>query len=69
MPVAGMDSAHCEPRVREVLERAGARQVKVIWRRGEAWFGLPRAVDRAALRTAVSTAGFVPGEIEWPRPP
>ena len=68
MPVAGMDSERCEPRVREALERAGARQVNVIWGRGEAWFGLPRAVDRAALRGAVSAAGYAPGEIERPRP-
>jgi hypothetical protein len=54
--------------VREVLERAGAWQVHVIWRRGEVWFGLPRAVDRAALRAAVAAAGYAPGEIERPRP-
>ena len=52
MPVAGMGSAQCEPRLREALERAGARQVHVIRGRGEAWFGLPRAVDRAALNGA-----------------
>ena len=68
MPVAGMDSAQCEPRVRQALERAGARQVNVIWGRGEVWFGLPRAVDRAALQAAVSAAGYEPGEIERPRP-
>ena len=68
MPVAGMDGALCEPRVREALERAGASQVNVIWQRGEVWFHLPRAVDRTALRAAVSAAGYVPGEIERPRP-
>ena len=68
MPVAGMSSERCEPRVREALERAGARQVNVLWQRGEVWFGLPRAVDRAALRGALSAAGYAPGEIEPPRP-
>ena len=68
MPVAGMDSGRCEPRVREALERAGARQVNVIWQRGEVWFGLPRAVDRAALQAAVAAAGYAPGEIERPLP-
>jgi hypothetical protein len=68
MPVAGMHSGQCEPRVREVLERAGAGQVNVIWQRGEVWFGLPRAVDRAALQAAVAVAGYQPGEIERPRP-
>ena len=68
MPVAGMGSGQCEPRVRHALERAGARQVNVIWRRGEAWFGLPRAADCAALRAAVSAAGYEPGEIEHPLP-
>ena len=68
MPVAGMASAQCEPRVREVLERAGARQVNVIWQRGEVWFGLPQAVDRATLQAAVSAAGYQPGAIERPRP-
>ena len=68
MPVAGMDSERCEPRVRQALERAGARQVNVIWGRGEAWFGLPRAVDRATLQAAVSAAGNQPGAIERPRP-
>ena len=50
MPVAGMASGQCELRVCEALECAGARQVHVIWQRGESWFGLLRAVDRAALR-------------------
>ena len=68
MPVAGMDCERCEPRVREVLERAGARQVNVIWQRGEVWFGLPRSIDRAALRAAVAAAGYAPGEIERPLP-
>jgi hypothetical protein len=68
MPVAGMDGAQCEPRVREALECAGARHVNVIWGRGEVWFGLPRAVDRAALQAAISAAGYAPGEIECPRP-
>ena len=68
MPVAGMGSEQCEPRVREALERAGARQVNVVWGRGEVWFGLPRAVDRAALQAAVAAAGYAPGEIERPRP-
>ena len=68
MPVAGMDSERCEPRVREALERAGARQVHVIPERGEVWFGLPRGIDRAALRAAVAAAGCAPGEIERPLP-
>ena len=68
MPVAGMGSEQCAPRVRQALERAGARQVNVLWQRGEVWFGLPRAVDRAALRGALSAAGYAPGEIEHPRP-
>jgi hypothetical protein len=68
MPVAGMASGQCGPRVREALERVGARQVNVVWQRGEVWFGLPRAVDRAALRAAVSAAGYAPGEIERPLP-
>jgi hypothetical protein len=68
MPVAGMDSARCEPRVREALARAGARQVNVVWGRGEVWFGLPRAVDRAALQAAVAATGYQPGAIERPLP-
>ena len=68
MPVAGMASGQCAPRVREALERAGARQVNVVWQQGEVWFGLPRAVDRAALRIAVSAAGYKPGEIQRPLP-
>ena len=54
MPVAGPGSGQCAPRVRQALERAGALEVNPIWQRGEAWFGLPRAVDRAPLRVAVS---------------
>ena len=68
MPVGGMDDARCAPRVRAALERAGAREVHVIPERGEVWFGLPRGIDRAALRAAVAAAGCVPGEIERPRP-
>jgi mercuric reductase len=68
MPVAGMGSERCEPRVREALERVGARHVNASWRQGEVWFGLPRSIDRAALRAAVSAAGYAPGEIERPLP-
>ena len=68
LPVTGMTGERCEERVRTALEGAGARQARVDWRRGEAWFGLPRRVEAGALRAAVREAGYQPGEIQRPRP-
>ena len=68
LPVAGMAGERCAERVRTALEGAGARQARVDWRRGEAWFGLPRRVEPGALPAAVRGAGYQPGEIQRPRP-
>ena len=68
LPVAGMASEHCEERVRQALESVGAQKARVDWQRGEAWFGVPQRVERAAIRTAVCGVGYCPGEIQRPRP-
>ena len=68
LPVAGMTGERCKERVRAALEGAGARRARVNWRRGEAWFTLPRRVELGALRAAVRGAGYQPGEIQRPRP-
>src|SRR5579885_2505627 len=61
MVVGGMTCSHCEGLVGQALERAGAREVEVSYRKGEALF---RGGDDAALAQAVREAGYQPGVIE-----
>ena len=49
MPVAGLGSGQCAPRLRQALECAGALEVNLIWQQGEVWFGLRRAPPPARL--------------------
>lgn len=68
MPVEGMTCEHCAARVRQALERAGARAAAADFRRGEATFTPPGSGDVAALRRAVRGAGYQPGQPEPLRP-
>ena len=65
MTVEGMTCAHCESTVAAALESAGAREVKVSYRKGEAVF---RGGQGALLVKAVREAGYRPGPIETPEP-
>ncbi|HZT54156.1 MAG TPA: mercury(II) reductase [Gaiellaceae bacterium] len=61
MVVGGMTCRHCEDLVGQALEGAGAEEVEVSYRRGDAVF---RGGDDAALARAVREAGYRPGAIE-----
>ncbi|PZN07987.1 MAG: mercuric reductase, partial [Bacillota bacterium] len=60
-----MSCAGCEATVRVALERAGASDVRVDFRRGEARFRLPRGVDPKQFRRAVRAAGYEPGALHF----
>jgi copper chaperone CopZ len=67
MTVFGMTCEACARCVRQTLEAAGAREVRVDVDRKEATFALPAGVAPPALRDAVRARGYLPGRIE-PRP-
>jgi mercuric reductase len=58
--VDGMTCDACAQHVGGALERAGARQVAVDWRAGQASFDWPSEVAEAVLRRAVEQAGYRP---------
>ena len=68
LKVAGMTCTGCEHHVAAALERAGAEQVSADFRLGVARFALPRGVDEAGLRTAVTQAGYTPGALRAESP-
>ncbi len=59
--VKGMTCDHCESTVAQALESAGAQDVEVSYRKGEAVF---RGGDEALLAKAVRDAGYHSGGIE-----
>lgn len=61
MSVEGMTCAHCEESVAGALESAGASEVEVSYRKGEAVF---RGGDEDALAAAIREAGYRPGAVE-----
>jgi mercuric reductase len=61
MVIEGMTCDHCETSVARALERAGAEEIAVSYRKGEALF---RGGDDAQLAGAVRDAGYRPGAIE-----
>jgi len=63
LEVAGMTCTGCEHHVTAALERAGAGQVSADFRVGVARFALPEGVGEAALRAAVTAAGYTPGRL------
>lgn len=60
MVIEGMTCDHCESTVAAALERGGATEIAVSYRRGEAVF---RGGDDAELAAAVREAGYRPGAI------
>ncbi len=63
MDVAGMTCDDCNLHVARALERAGAREVRADWRRGEAVFSAGDPQDLEALAAAVRRAGYRPGQV------
>lgn len=61
MIVKGMTCDHCEQSVARALANAGAVEIEVSYRRGEAVF---RAGEEAALESAVRAAGYESAGIE-----
>lgn len=61
MSIDGMTCDHCEVSVAAALESAGAREVEVSFRRGEARF---RGGEQAVIAKAVREAGYGPGPVE-----
>ncbi|HLH45583.1 MAG TPA: mercury(II) reductase [Acidimicrobiales bacterium] len=63
LEVGGMTCDDCADHVTAALEGAGAEDVSVAWRAGEARFSWPGAVAEGALRAAVQGAGYRPGTL------
>lgn len=63
LQVAGMTCDNCARHVTAALEGAGAKEVSVSWRAGEARFLWPEGVPEASLLAAVGDAGYQPGEL------
>ncbi len=64
MQVDGMTCEHCELTVAKALRQAGATDIRVDWRRNEAFFSAPANLDTAILARAVSEVGYRPGPVE-----
>jgi mercuric reductase len=63
MQIDGMTCAHCEQTVEHLLTRAGAKDPKADWRRGEATFEFEG--DRSAIDESFSSSHYKPKEIEF----
>ncbi|MDA8341780.1 MAG: FAD-dependent oxidoreductase, partial [Actinomycetota bacterium] len=63
LDVGGMTCDDCARHVTDALEGAGAEDVAVTWRAGEARFSWPDGLAEGALRSAVERAGYRPGEL------
>ena len=63
LEVAGMTCDDCAHHVSEALTSAGALEVAVDWREGQARFSRPDSVLEQTLRAAVEAAGYRPGAL------
>ncbi len=63
LEVGGMTCDDCAHHVTAALEGAGAEDVSVAWRAGEARFTWPEGLAEGALRGAVEGAGYRPGTL------
>jgi len=64
MEVAGMTCEDCNLHVGRALERAGARDVRANWRKGEAVFAVEEGQEMGRLEQAVRDAGYRPERVE-----
>ena len=63
LEVKGMTCDDCARYVTAALEGAGAEEVSVTWRTGEARFAWPGGIAEDALRSAVEGTGYRPGTL------
>ncbi|MDA8317994.1 MAG: heavy metal-associated domain-containing protein, partial [Actinomycetota bacterium] len=63
LEVGGMTCDDCARHVTAALEGAGAEEVSVTWRTGEARFAWPGGIAEEALQAAVEAAGYRPGTL------
>ncbi len=63
LEVKGMTCDDCARHVTAALEGAGAEEVSVTWRTGEARFAWPGGIAEEALQAAVEAAGYRPGTL------
>ncbi len=63
LEVGGMTCDDCAHHVAAALEGAGAEDVSVTWRAGEARLSVPDGLSEATLRAAVEGAGYRPGTL------
>ncbi len=63
LEVGGMTCDDCAHHVTAALEGAGAEDVSVTWRAGEARLSVPDGLSEATLRAAVEGAGYRPGTL------
>ena len=63
LEVGGMTCDDCAHHVTTALEGAGAKDVSVTWRAGEARLSVPDGLAEDALRSAVEGAGYRPGAL------
>ena len=63
LEVKGMTCDDCARHVTAALEGAGAEEVSVTWRTGEARFAWPGGIAEDALRSAVEGTGYRPGTL------
>jgi mercuric reductase len=63
LEVGGMACDDCAHHVTAALEGAGAEDVSVTWRAGEARLSVPDGLSEATLRAAVEGAGYRPGTL------
>lgn len=61
MTVQGMTCAGCEDHVASALEHIGAKNIKVDYHRGEAFFELPVNIKKEAVEQAIVEAHYQPG--------
>src|SRR5579875_1274984 len=65
LEVGGMTCEDCARHVTAALEGAGAGDVSVAWRAGEARLSVPDGLAEDVLRAAVEGAGYRPGSLRF----
>jgi mercuric reductase len=65
LEVRGMTCDDCAHHVTAALARLGIEDASVSWRAGEARFSWPDGQTEGAVRAAVASAGYRPGQLRW----
>src|SRR5579859_5228906 len=64
LEVGGMTCPSCEHHVEQALHEAGAADAAADFRRNEVVFTIAGEPDEVALKSAVKTSGYAPGDME-----